>query len=143
LRSDRGAGRAGGQKRARADRSPAEGVEWDHARQGLQKLFGERREVERSIGQALEPGARALRAPGSRELREQASKKCSTISLPAAVVADANAILSALIGGRARLVIASPHGPRCVAAEAVALEIARHIPRLATQRTGRRRAAGV
>jgi len=31
-------------------------------------------------------------------------------------------------------VIASPHGPRCVAAEAVATEIARHIPRLATQR---------
>lgn len=30
--------------------------------------------------------------------------------------------------------IASPHGPRCVAAEAVAVEIARHIPRLAEQR---------
>lgn len=30
--------------------------------------------------------------------------------------------------------IASPHGPRCVAADAVALEIARHIPRLAAQR---------
>lgn len=30
--------------------------------------------------------------------------------------------------------IASPHGPRCVAADAVALEIARHIPRLADQR---------
>ena len=30
--------------------------------------------------------------------------------------------------------IASPHGPRCVAAEAVAVEIARHIPRLATER---------
>jgi predicted nucleic acid-binding protein len=31
-------------------------------------------------------------------------------------------------------VIASPHGPRCVAADAVAIEIARHIPRLAKQR---------
>ena len=30
--------------------------------------------------------------------------------------------------------IASSHGPRCVAAEAVAVEIARHIPRLAAQR---------
>jgi hypothetical protein len=30
-----------------------------------------------------------------------------TISLPPAVVADANVVLSALIGGRARLVIAS------------------------------------
>lgn len=30
--------------------------------------------------------------------------------------------------------IASPHGPRCIAAEAVAVEIARHIPRLAEQR---------
>jgi predicted nucleic acid-binding protein len=31
-------------------------------------------------------------------------------------------------------VIASPHGPRCVATEAVATEIARHIPRLAAKR---------
>ncbi len=30
--------------------------------------------------------------------------------------------------------IASRHGPHCVAADAVALEIARHIPRLAEQR---------
>ena len=30
--------------------------------------------------------------------------------------------------------IASPHGPRCIATDAVAAEIARHIPRLATQR---------
>ncbi|MDQ6777513.1 MAG: PIN domain-containing protein, partial [Actinomycetota bacterium] len=29
---------------------------------------------------------------------------------------------------------ASPHGPRCVAAEAVAIEISRHLPRLAEQR---------
>jgi hypothetical protein len=31
-------------------------------------------------------------------------------------------------------VIASPHGRRCVAAEAVATEIARHLPRLASKR---------
>jgi predicted nucleic acid-binding protein len=31
-------------------------------------------------------------------------------------------------------VIASAHGPRCVAAEAVVAEIARHIPRLASKR---------
>jgi hypothetical protein len=39
------------------------------------------------------------------------------ISLPPVVVADANVVLSALIGGRARLVIASD-GPRCIAPEA-------------------------
>ena len=54
--------------------------------------------------------------------------------LPPAVVADANVILSALIGGRARLVIASAYGPRCLAAEAVAAELARHVPRLASKR---------
>jgi predicted nucleic acid-binding protein len=31
-------------------------------------------------------------------------------------------------------VIASPHGPRCSGTEAVAVEIARHIPRLAAKR---------
>jgi predicted nucleic acid-binding protein len=62
------------------------------------------------------------------------SERCLTISLPPAVVADANVVLSALIGGRARLVIGSSHGPRCVAAEAVAEEVARHIPRLAAKR---------
>lgn len=62
------------------------------------------------------------------------SKRCSAISLPPAVVADANVVLSALIGGRARLVIASAHGPRCLAVEAVAVEVARHIPRLVDQR---------
>jgi predicted nucleic acid-binding protein len=39
-----------------------------------------------------------------------------------------------LIGGRARLVIASPHGPSCVSTQAVAEEIARHLPGLATKR---------
>jgi len=57
-----------------------------------------------------------------------------TISLPPAVVADANVVLSALIGGRARLVIASQLGPKCVATQAVAEEIARHLPRLAIKR---------
>ncbi len=32
------------------------------------------------------------------------------------------------------MVIASQHGPRCIAAEAVALEIAEHLPRLAAKR---------
>ena len=39
------------------------------------------------------------------------SKRFSAISLPPAVIADANVVLSALIGGSARLVIASAHGP--------------------------------
>lgn len=54
--------------------------------------------------------------------------------LPHAVVADANVVLSALIGGRARLVITSQRGPKCMATQAVAEEIARHLPRLATKR---------
>jgi predicted nucleic acid-binding protein len=57
-----------------------------------------------------------------------------TISLPPAVVADANVILSALIGGRARLVFASPGGPGCIAAQAVAEEVAEHLPALAERR---------
>jgi hypothetical protein len=47
-------------------------------------------------------GRRCERASGARR------------SLPTAVVADANVLLSALIGGRAGLVIASPHDPRCI-----------------------------
>lgn len=50
------------------------------------------------------------------------------------MVADANVVLWSLIGGRARLVIASQHSPQCLAAEAVAVEIARHIPSLAAKR---------
>ena len=42
----------------------------------------------------------------------------STTSLPLAVVADANVIVSALIGGRARLVFASALGPTCIGAPA-------------------------
>lgn len=54
--------------------------------------------------------------------------------MPPVIVADANVVLSALIGGRARLVIASPYEPKCIATEAVAHEIARHVPRLAAKR---------
>lgn len=39
-----------------------------------------------------------------------------------------------MIGGRARLVIASPHGPQCVATNVIAEEIARHLPKLAAKR---------
>jgi predicted nucleic acid-binding protein len=54
--------------------------------------------------------------------------------LPSVVVADANVVLSALIGGRARLIFASRRGPACVAAEAVAEEVAEHLPGLAKRR---------
>jgi predicted nucleic acid-binding protein len=56
-----------------------------------------------------------------------------TISLPPAVVADANTVLSALIGGRARVVIAASR-PRCFATDVVAREIAHHLPALAAKR---------
>lgn len=39
-----------------------------------------------------------------------------------------------MIGGRARLILASPDGPSCVSTQAVAEEIARHLPRLAAKR---------
>ncbi|MGP0101513.1 MAG: PIN domain-containing protein [Solirubrobacteraceae bacterium] len=52
--------------------------------------------------------------------------------MPPVVVADANVVLSALIGGRARLVIASPDGSACT--QAVAEEIARHLSSLADKR---------
>jgi len=58
----------------------------------------------------------------------------SKTSLPSAVVADANVVLSALIGGRAREVFASPAGPECIAAQAVADEVAEHLPVLAARR---------
>ena len=63
-----------------------------------------------------------------------ASQRSWTISLPPEIVADANVVLSALIGGRARLILASPHGPTCVSTQVVAEEIARHLPRLAAKR---------
>ena len=43
-------------------------------------------------------------------------------------------ILSALIGGRARHVHISPIGPACIAAQAVAEEVAEHLPALAAKR---------
>lgn len=58
----------------------------------------------------------------------------STTSLPRAVVADANVVVSALIGGRARLVLASPLGPTCIAASAVADEVLAHLPGIAERR---------
>ena len=51
----------------------------------------------------------------------------SAISLPSAVVADANVVLSALIGGRARHVFASPLGPACFAAQAVVDEVVEYV----------------
>jgi predicted nucleic acid-binding protein len=39
-----------------------------------------------------------------------------------------------LIGARARLILASPHGPSCVSIQAVAEEITRHLSRLAAKR---------
>jgi predicted nucleic acid-binding protein len=39
-----------------------------------------------------------------------------------------------LIGGRARLIVASPHGLSCVSTQAVAEEVARHLPGLAAKR---------
>lgn len=59
---------------------------------------------------------------------------CSATSLPTAVVADANVVLSALIGGRARLVFSASVGLTCVAAQAVAEEVAEQLPRLAERR---------
>ena len=43
-------------------------------------------------------------------------------------------MLSALIGGRARLVFAAAAGPTCLAAQAVAEEVAEHVPVLAERR---------
>ena len=58
----------------------------------------------------------------------------SATSLPLAVVADANVVLSALIGGRARIVFASAEGPICIAPQAVAEEVAEHLPAFAERR---------
>ncbi len=58
----------------------------------------------------------------------------STISLPHAVVADANVVVSALIGGRAQVVLSSQLGPRCIGAAAVADEVLEHLPGIAERR---------
>ncbi len=54
--------------------------------------------------------------------------------LPAAVVADANVLLSAVIGGRAWGVLWHPHGPRCSTSDHVYAEVVSHLPRLAAKR---------
>jgi len=58
----------------------------------------------------------------------------STTSLPHAVVVDANVVVSALIGGRAQLVFASPLGPTCIGASAVADEVLEHLPGIVQRR---------
>ena len=55
-------------------------------------------------------------------------------SLPGVVAADANVVLSSLIGGRARLVFAATSTIRVVGADAVAAEVARHLPAIAARR---------
>ena len=55
-------------------------------------------------------------------------------SLPRAVVADADVVVSALIGGRARQVLASPSGPTCIAASVVADEVLEHLRGIAERR---------
>ncbi|GAC1572605.1 MAG: hypothetical protein NVS3B18_05840 [Candidatus Dormibacteria bacterium] len=52
-----------------------------------------------------------------------------TSQLPDEIVADANVVLSAVIGGRARLVFLDPTAPRVVGAAQVAEEVAEHLPR--------------
>ena len=58
----------------------------------------------------------------------------STSPLPGAVVADANVLLSALIGGRSMGVLAHPRGPRCFAPESVRAEVGEYLPELARKR---------
>jgi predicted nucleic acid-binding protein len=55
-------------------------------------------------------------------------------SLPGAVIADANVLLSAVIGGRSRRVLSDPRSPACYAATAVADEVGRYIPLFAKRR---------
>jgi predicted nucleic acid-binding protein len=56
------------------------------------------------------------------------------LRLPAAVVADANVLLAALIGGRAAQVLRHPRAPACFASQDVYDEIAEHLPHLAARR---------
>ncbi len=57
-----------------------------------------------------------------------------TSGLPDALVADANAVLSAVIGGRASLVFGDDGTPPVYAADAVRQEILEWLPRLAAKR---------
>ena len=52
---------------------------------------------------------------------------------PAAVVADANVVLSALIGGRAGLIFIDPEGPDIVGPAQVAEEVLEYLPKLAAK----------
>jgi len=58
----------------------------------------------------------------------------ATSELPDALVADANVVLSAVIGGRASMVFGDVHAPPIHAADAVRNEILEWLPKLATKR---------
>ena len=58
-----------------------------------------------------------------------------TSELPAALVADANAVVSAVIGGRASLVFGDSDTPPVYAAHAVRQEVLEWLPKLATKRS--------
>lgn len=54
--------------------------------------------------------------------------------LPDALVADANVLLSAIIGGRARAVLIHPQVPRVLAPTQIGDEILEHLPGIAQKR---------
>lgn len=58
-----------------------------------------------------------------------------TSELPAALIADANAVLSAVIGGRASLAFGNASAPPVHAADAVRREVLDWLPRLAKKRS--------
>jgi predicted nucleic acid-binding protein len=58
----------------------------------------------------------------------------ATSELPDALVADANVVLSAVIGGRASMVFGDVHAPPIRAADAVRNEILEWLPKLAAKR---------
>ena len=57
-----------------------------------------------------------------------------TSELPAALVADANAVVSAVIGGRSSLAFGDAGTPPVYAADAVRLEVLEWLPKLAAKR---------
>ena len=57
-----------------------------------------------------------------------------TSKLPAALIADANVVVSAVIGGRASLVFSDAGAPPVYAADAVRQEVLEWLPKLATRR---------
>ena len=58
-----------------------------------------------------------------------------TSGLPAALVADANAVVSAVIGGRASLVFGNSDTPPVYAADSVRQEVLEWLPKRATKRS--------